>query len=161
MGTEIFLNDLWSVYFHNPISDDWERTGYIKIADISTVQEYWQMYRSISPHIHNGMWFVMREHIFPSWDDPLNKEGSFLSFKVLKSDIIDFSKSILIRMLGETMFTDEHKEKWASINGVSFSPKKNFCIIKIWFQNQESKDKAMFNLPENYQGDVIFKDNYF
>lgn len=161
MEKELFLNDLWSVYFHNPISNDWNRSGYIKISDISTVQEYWKIFRCISPNIHNGMWFFMREHIFPSWDDPLNKDGSFLSFKVLKENVVDFSKNILIRILGETMFTTDHADKWDSINGMSFSPKKNFCIIKIWFKNQDIKDKTMFNLPDNYQGEVIFKDNNF
>lgn len=161
MDTDIFLNDLWSVYFHNPTSNDWARTGYIKISDVSTVQEFWKIFRAIAPHIHNGMWFVMREHIFPSWDDPLNKDGSFLSFKVLKEHVIDFSKNILIRLLGETVFTEKHADKWDSVNGISFSPKKNFCIIKIWFKNQDDKEKCMFNLPANYQGEVIFKDNNF
>lgn len=161
MGTEIFLNDLWSVYFHNPISNDWGRSGYIKIGDVSTVQEFWSLFGALSTNIHNGMWFFMREHIFPSWDDDENKHGSFLSFKVLKQDVVEFSRSILVRLLGETLFSDEHAEKWATINGVSFSPKKNFCIIKIWFKNQDPKTKDMFNLPPKYQGDVIFKDNNF
>lgn len=161
MDREVFLNDLWSVYFHNPISNDWKRTGYIKIADISTVQDFWKIFGCISPNIHNGMWFVMREHIFPSWDDPSNKNGSFLSFKVLKDDVVEFSRNLLVRLLGETLFTDDCIEKWNHVNGISFSPKKNFSIIKIWLNSQDVKDKSMFNLPPNYQGDVIFKDNNF
>lgn len=154
-----FLNDIWSVYFHNPISSNWERDGYVKISDISTIQDFWKVYNQLASHIHNGMFFFMREHIFPTWDDPLNKDGSFLSFKVVKDKIQEFSELILIRLLGETLLIDQQQKKWDIINGISFSPKKNFCIVKIWFRNKELKDKRFFNLPTSYQGDVIFKDN--
>ena len=128
---EIFLNDIWSVYFHNPISNNWERDGYIKISDISTVDDFWKIYDEIKDYIHIGMFFIMREHIFPKWDDPQNKEGSFLSFKVLKNNIVVFSEKLLIKMLGETLLSEENADKWNQVNGISFSPKKNFCIVKI------------------------------
>jgi len=159
MTDEIFLNDIWSVYFHNPISNNWERDGYVKINDMSTVDEFWKTYDQIKKYIHNGMFFIMREHIFPKWDDPENKEGSFLSFKVLKDNIEEFSEKILIKMLGETILVDENVEKWNHVNGISFSPKKNFCIVKIWLKSKDLKVKEMFRLPDMYHGEIIFKDN--
>ena len=30
----------------------------------------------------NGMFFVMKRDIFPTWEDPRNRNGCFLSFKV-------------------------------------------------------------------------------
>lgn len=159
METELFLNDIWSVYFHNPISNNWDRDGYIKIADISSIEDFWKVYNELNDQIHNGMFFFMREHIFPTWDDPLNKDGSFLSFKVLKDKIEEFSVTILMRMLGETILVDEERTKWDCVNGVSFSPKKNFCIVKIWFKNKSLKAKNLFNLPNSYQGEIVFKDN--
>jgi hypothetical protein len=156
---EIFLNDIWSVYFHNPISNNWERDGYVKINDISTVNDFWKTYNEIKKHIHSGMFFIMREHIFPKWDDVENKDGSFLSFKVLKTHIEDFSEKIMIQMLGETLLTDDNRNKWNHVNGISFSPKKNFCIVKIWLKSKDLKAKDMFSIPDMYQGDIFFKDN--
>ena len=156
---DIFLNDIWSVYFHNPISNNWERDGYIKISDISTIIDFWKVFNELNNYIQSGMFFFMREHIFPKWDDPLNKDGSFLSFKVMKDNIKLFSENILINLFGEELLIEEHRDKWDYINGISFSPKKNFCIVKIWFKNKELKDKSIFNIPRNYQGEIIFKDN--
>jgi hypothetical protein len=156
---DVFLNDIWSVYFHNPISNNWERDGYVKINDVSTIEDFWQTYREIKNHIHVGMFFFMREHIFPKWDDPDNKYGSFLSFKVLKDDIEDFSEKILMHLLGESLLVESYAEKWNHINGISFSPKKNFSIVKIWLKSKELKSKEIFKIPKSYQGDIMFKDN--
>eukprot|EP00955_Chlamydomonas_euryale_P086436 364213-Chlamydomonas_euryale.AAC.12 len=35
--SEIFLNDLWSLYFHDPFDSNWTVTGYVKIGDIASV----------------------------------------------------------------------------------------------------------------------------
>lgn len=156
---EVFLNDIWSFYFHNPISNNWERDGYVKIGDISSIQDFWKLFHAIENHIHNGMFFLMRDYIFPAWDDPNNKDGSFMSFKVVKDKIISFSEQIFIRLLGETFLLPDFQQHWNQINGISLSPKKNFCIVKIWFANKDLKSKHYFNLPKDYFGDVIFKDN--
>ena len=129
VNKEVFLNDIWSIYFHDPISDNWQSDGYIKLNDISTIQDFWTTFSLIKPHLNKGMFFFSREHIFPKWDNEYNKDGSFLSFKVLKEHIEEFSENILISILGENLLKKDFCEKWDHINGISFSPKKNFCIV--------------------------------
>ena len=50
-----------------------------------------------------------------------------------------------------------------NINGISISPKKNFCIIKIWLKNKDifnnENVKEYFNIPDEYTGDLIFKNH--
>ena len=38
--TDTWLNDTWSVYFHNPYDNNWDENGYIKIFTISNIEEY-------------------------------------------------------------------------------------------------------------------------
>ena len=66
---DIFLNDIWSVYFHNPISNNWERDGYIKISDISTIIDFWKVFNELDNYIQSGMFFHERTHI-SKVDDP-------------------------------------------------------------------------------------------
>lgn len=101
----------------------------------------------------------MREHIFPCWDDPYNINGGCLSIKVLKENMKVFWEDICVKLLGETILVDDAKEHWSKICGVSTSPKKHFCIIKIWLSDDTLADKSFFNLLPIYYGDLIYKSN--
>jgi hypothetical protein len=77
----------------------------------------------------------------------------------LKEQIKDFSEAILINLMGELILTEKYKLQWSDVNGVSFSPKKNFCIVKIWMKCKSLDEKNMFNIPKSYKGDIIYKEN--
>ena len=156
---EIWLNDVWSLYFHDPTDDNWNKDGYIKICTLSTVQEFWTTFEIIREHIHKGMFFLMREHIFPVWNDDENKNGGFLSIKILKKKAATFCENLMINLLNETLLKHEYKEQWFTINGVSISPKRHFCIIKVWLKNTNLQDPGLFNICSGYYGSIIFKTN--
>lgn len=160
MDNEILLNDLWSFWFHDPYNNDWNVGSYIKIMDIGSVDEFWQVHNTFESKIHLGMFFLMREHIFPCWDDPLNNTGGCLSIKVLKQDVAIFWKEMCVRLLGETLITSEKATSMFDVvNGLSISPKKHFCIIKIWLRTHELANKVFFELPAGNYGDVLYKPN--
>ena len=149
MNEDIFFNDTWKLYFHDPSSSDWEKTSYIHLMDISSIYDFWNMYDVLKPKLHMGMFFIMREHIFPKWDDEHNKNGSFVSIKVLKNMLSEFGEDILIKLLGETLLNSNIyniNEHWDKINGVSFSPKKHFCIVKIWMKDKSQSSSNSFNI---------------
>lgn len=158
---DILLNDIWSLYFHNPFNEDWTYQSYIKIQDISSVHEFWQIHMMIEGKIHNGIFFLFREYVFPCWDDENNVKGGCLSIKVLKQDMNKFWQDLCIKVLGETFLKEEYNNEtnWNLINGISTSPKKYFCIIRIWVKSSDLGDPAMFNFPSEYQGDVIYRSN--
>ena len=153
------LNDLWSFYFHDPFNTDWNMSSYIKVMDIGTVDEFWQVYETFASKFQMGMFFLMREHIFPCWDDPLNSTGGCLSIKVLKQDVPSFWKEMCMRLLGETFLVKEKASHFDNVNGISVSPKKNFCIIKIWLRTHEFANKVFFQLPNGNYGDILYKPN--
>jgi hypothetical protein len=153
------LNDIWTLYFHDPYNEDWTYGSYTKITDLTNVDEFWQLHSIINEKIHCGMFFVMREYIFPCWDDENNKNGGCLSIKVLKQEMAEFWEMLCIKLIGETLLKPEHMQYWNRINGISTSPKKYFCIIKIWVKGAEVSSVDMFNIPVKYHGDILYRSN--
>jgi len=154
------LNDIWKLYFHDPFDENWEQDGYKELFTCSSVEEFWMMNSKLKEIIVHGMFFIMRSHIFPKWNDEANKDGGFLSIKILKDRMPTFTQNIIIKLINETLLKPEyqHLSKW--INGLSVSPKKNFCILKIWIRNGQDLDNGdMFDIDNEYHGDIIFKTN--
>ena len=158
-GTEYFLNDTWNLYFHDPYDNNWNTTSYHCLGSISSVHDFWYHFLSLKPNVHKGMFFIMREHVFPIWDDPSNINGGCISIKVLKENMAEFLELLCISLLGETLLVEDRLHLWDNINGISSSPKKSFCIIKIWLKNDNLNDKKYFNIKGNYYGDIIYKSN--
>lgn len=156
---EVHLNDIWTIYFHDPNNNDWTLTSYERLHDISTVKDFWNVHNTIKDKLKNGMFFMMREHVHPSWDDENNINGGCLSIKVLKENVVDYWEKLCVMILGENFFTDENESLWDNINGISTSPKKYFCIIKVWLKNNDIGNKDLFKIPTKHYGDVIYREN--
>jgi hypothetical protein len=158
MTIETFLNDVWTFYFHDPYSNDWTNESYKLLGTISTVEEFWQHYSLVKDNVSKGIFFIMRDYVFPSWDDPANLDGGCLSIKVLKENVPSFFEDIAIKLLGESLLKND-KSHWNKINGISTSPKKHFCIIKIWVKSDLMCNKDLYDILPNYYGDIIYKSN--
>jgi hypothetical protein len=159
MSTEHFLNDIWNLYFHDPYDSNWTNASYVRLATMSTIDEFWEHFISLKGNLHKGMFFIMREYVFPCWDDENNINGGCLSIKVLKENMAEFFEDLCAKLLSEKLLSDNKIDFWNSVNGVSTSPKKSFCIIKIWLKDEVLNDKKFFNLNPNYYGDIIYKSN--
>jgi hypothetical protein len=157
--SDLFLNDSWSLYFHDPTNDNWDRSGYEKIFTLTEIDTFWMMFTKVKDVLNEGMFFLIRDHIFPKWNDDENKEGGFLSIKILKEKVKSFCEPLMLNLVNETLLKEEYYEFSGNVNGVSISPKKNFCIVKIWLKNCDLNDSNMFNLEKDYYGDIIFKTN--
>lgn len=158
--TETLLNDLWTMYFHNPTDSNWTTSSYVQIGNIGTIEDFWHHASCWKDNIHKGMFFIMRDGIFPCWDDRNNIDGGCLSIKVLKETMPAFWQECCMKMLGESFLKPQFREKyWDLINGISSSPKKHFCIIKIWVKSPEISQKEMFDISSTYYGDIIYKSN--
>jgi hypothetical protein len=155
----LYLNDTWSSYFHDPLNDDWRNESYVKLMDICSAEDYWLFQTSIGNHINNGMFFIMREHIFPCWDDPSNIHGGCISIKILKENMVDFWEKLCAKLLTESLLKLELRSNWNIVNGISTSPKRHFCIVKIWLGRTDFDNINIFDLPFSYSGEVIYKTN--
>lgn len=146
-----YLNDLWTLYFHDPNNPDWTFKSYINIATFSTVNEYFSIDKALKDKLAHGMFFLMREHVFPCYDDALNQNGGVFTLKVATEDTARFWNELSIRTVGETL-----AKNMSVINGLSVSPKRCFCIVKIWVANTETT-LDMLDMPKGYVGEILFK----
>lgn len=128
--SDTFLNDTWRAYVHHPNDVDWTRESYTSIGILSSVSDFWSTWNAVVPVVERTMLFFMREHIFPSWDDPACIDGCIASVIVHQSQAAETFERIVQCTLGEVLVRD--KSKWDLVNGVSIGPKKGFCVIKIW-----------------------------
>lgn len=142
-----YLNDVWSLYFHDPYDMNWEANSYKFITTISSIEDYINVFKSFDELLTRGMFFIMREHITPRWEDENNKNGGCFSLKINKEDVLEKLFEITSSILGETLGKDDLISM--NINGISISPKKNYHIIRIWIKSNQNinKDNYDFNLP--------------
>ena len=80
----------------------------------------------------------MRKGITPMWEDKRNRLGGCFSYKVVNKLVYDVWKMLCYSLCGETLCKDVSKTHL--INGITVSPKKNFCIVKIWLSDCSMQD---------------------
>ena len=133
-STKLYLlSDTWVLWAHLPHVTDWSLSSYIKIMEIKELNDILSLYKSIPDKmIKNCMLFMMRKGINPTWEDPANCQGGCFSYKVSKS-IAECWRQLSYTIVGET--TSNRPDLMSDINGITISPKKSFCIVKIWLKS--------------------------
>ena len=136
------LKNTWVLWGHLPHDIDWSMKSYNKIFTVSTVEEAIAITETLPPIlVQNCMLFWMREGIKPTWEDPKNRNGGCFSYKVVNKTVFDCWKELTYSTLGNTIskqmnFVDK-------VTGFTISPKKNFCIIKIWMADCSNQNPAI------------------
>jgi len=145
------LNDKWNLYYHLPDDKNWDVSSYTTIlGDIQFAEEVLAINKMIpEPVIMRCMLFLMRKGIAPMWEDPKNRTGGCFSYRILNKQVADVWRTLMLLTCGETLTTNQSLSK--HINGITISPKKNFCIVKIWLDTTAYQDptfiKQITNLP--------------
>jgi translation initiation factor 4E len=138
---EYKLNSSWNFYIHLQNDDNWDYSGYHKIITLKQAEEVILLNEEISFElIKKTMLFVMRENIKPMWEDIENQDGGGFSFKVHNKNIEFVWKKLFYLLVGESL-TNKSVD---TINGISLSPKKSFCIVKIWMKDCKLINPSIF-----------------
>lgn len=126
------LASRWDMYYHLPHNPNWELSSYKRIfSGIDAVEQVILLNHTIPENIVKScMLFVMREGITPLWEDPKNRNGGCFSFKISNRNVFEVWKNVYYALVGGQLFKSRDLER--KINGITVSPKKNFCILKIW-----------------------------
>ena len=135
----------WTLYHHDPENKDWELSGYeIIMADIQSVEEGVAISYALSDEaIKHTMWFLMRDNITPRWEDSANKNGGYFQYRVANRLVVDVWRKLMLLCFGELLIT-QMEEKTFTLNGISISPRKTFCTIKIWIDSIPTITDATF-----------------
>jgi len=152
------LNDKWDLYYHLPNEKNWDLSGYTVIMkSIDTVEKVILLNESITEHVvKNCMFFVMREGITPMWEDCKNRNGGCFSYKVINKQVYEVWRNLFYMLCGESLCSEIALNK--HVNGITISPKKNFCIIKIWFDVSTYQDPNIINdVPNLSKNGCLFK----
>jgi len=152
------LNGKWDLYYHLPHDKQWDLSSYKFISkEIGTVNELIALNEHIPEKIiKHCMLFVMKSGITPMWEDVENRDGGCFSFKVTNKAVGDVWRNLLYSLCGESLCIDSKYNEY--INGITISPKKNFCIIKIWLKGCSLQDpNILTSIPNLSKQGCLFK----
>ena len=128
------LSSKWTLWAHLPHDIDWSIKSYKKIYTFSFVEETIAIIETLPEIlIKNCMLFIMRDGIKPIWEDTKNRNGGCFSYKISNKDVYHVWKELTYVMVGNTISKENSFVN--SVSGITISPKKNFCIIKLWMSN--------------------------
>ena len=136
------LFDKWVLWAHLPHDTDWTLKSYKKIMTFTTIEEVIALYQVLPDKlVKNCMLFLMREGITPTWEDEKNRNGGCFSFKISNKNVTSIWKRLSYVLTGETLSNDTKLLRAA--NGITISPKKSFCIIKIWMADCKHQNPGL------------------
>jgi hypothetical protein len=151
------LFDKWVLWAHLPHDTDWSLSSYKKIMTIETVENMIAVSRGIPEKmVKNCMLFIMREGISPTWEDERNRNGGCFSFKVTNKSVHSVWKNMSYMLVGETL--SNNNKLLSNINGITISPKRSFCIIKVWTSSCSHQEPTLLgDIPELSKHGCLFK----
>lgn len=154
------LNCKWDLYFHLQNDKSWTLSSYkIIMSEIETAEQVVALNTSIPDFAtYNCMFFCMKHGITPMWEDSRNRNGGCFSYRVLNKHVPGVWRRLMTTMCGGSLCVNKKHE--SHINGITVSPKKNFCIIKVWLDTCSFQDPNMIvNIPDLPKDGCLFKNH--
>jgi hypothetical protein len=103
------LYDKWVLWAHLPHNTDWSLKSYIKILEVSHVENVIALVNSLPDQmIKNCMLFFMRKGILPMCEDPKNCDGGCFSFKITNKAIPVVWKNISYMLTGQSLTSNKN-----------------------------------------------------
>tara|TARA_B100000900_G_C20451314_1_gene663257 strand:+ start:418 stop:978 length:561 start_codon:yes stop_codon:yes gene_type:complete len=151
------LENQWVLWAHLPHDINWSIDSYINLVSINTVEDTLRLNKTIPDKmIKNCMLFLMKDGINPTWEDKRNTNGGCFSFKIPNKVVPQVWKDLLCCTVGETISQD--RKFLENVNGITISPKKSFCIIKIWMASLEFQNpRVIYNIDNLIVQGCLFK----
>ena len=138
----------WNLWAHLPQDQDWSAKGYKNIHQFTTVEETIAVTETLPDTlVKNCMLFIMRDGILPMWEDVKNRNGGCFSYKVLNKHVNEVWRDLTYVLVGDSV--SNNLPFVNSVTGITISPKKNFCIVKIWMTNCEYQNPSIITSDIN------------
>ena len=131
-GQNLILSASYVLWCHDIHNKDWSLNGYTKLCEITTISEFWKLFNNLNKigyKVNN--FFLMKDGTDPTWEHINNRDGGICSFKTDIELSLKMYEDLCSRMVYGNLTNNMD-----DINGISFSPKNNWAIIKIWNKNK-------------------------
>jgi len=155
MGTETTkFQTSWILWYHDPENHDYSMNGYVRIADLTTPQQFWSVVNSIPKDAWEcGMFFFMKAGYKPLWECPENENGGSWSKKV---DILHIQQ-VFVDLMVHCVLNELLVKQKDVLTGITVSPKGQFSIVKIWNNTTSIHDRTCLNnkMPTFSVGDDV------
>lgn len=156
-GRFISLGHKYVLWGHDIYDKNWGVNSYKKLYTISNVSEFWRLFNNFNKLGLRFMhYYLMKDGIFPIWEDPSNYNGGMCSIKIELDEAIKKGEDDLsiwtdlnIKFVCDLLITNNGGVD--EINGISISPKNNWAIIKIWNKNGSN------DLTKTLSSDILEK----
>ena len=149
------LDNEWDLWYHSIKDNNWDIKSYQKIYHINNLFDYKYIEDIFQKnHYYNGMFFLMKNNILPIWEDPKNRLGGYISFKIYSNNLVDFWNHLVKKCISENIFNNNNNHL---LNGISISPKKEFNIIKLWINEDIKNYKDHLNIKKEYINNSLYK----
>lgn len=149
MGSEIKLKNACTLWCHDVKSKDWSINSYNTLCTVDNVSDYWKLVNNMNKlDTRHKQYFFMIDDVLPIWEDPRNKNGGILSFKVDFDKTLELWEDLTLYLIADKIIEDGLND----ITGISLNPKQNFALIKIWNSSDKNDISKTLNskLLEKY-----------
>jgi len=143
------LPSSWTLWAHLPHDTDWTIKSYQEVQSaINTVELALTITETIPDVVvKNCMLFLMKEGVKPIWEDERNRQGGCFSYKIPNKSVYDVWKKFSYVLVGGTISSQPAFAN--GVTGITISPKKNFCIIKLWMSTCEFQNPSAITTSVN------------
>lgn len=154
-GSLIEFENKWTLWYHEKNNRNWDKLSYTKIFEIKTIKDLWGVYNNIN-NFDAQLYFLMKNDIFPLWEDTNNRSGGCWNFVIPRGISKDVWKNLSLLLVGLTI---NKKNSNDGICGISIHPRREETFIKIWTNKPESNLEE-YNIPELKKIKLICDKNY-
>jgi len=149
------LRTTWQLWAHLPHDTNWGLDSYVNVMTAKHAEDLTSLKHTVPEKLVSScMLFFMREAIDPIWEHPSNRDGGCFSYKISNKIVADTWWELCMLVAGESISTDSALTK--AITGVSVSPKKGFCVVKIWMANLNHQNASKIECSMKAPG-CLFK----
>lgn len=140
--THLIPTGAWTFYFHESEDKSWTIDSYKKIHSAASWEGMGTLLHEMGhARILGGVLKVMRGETSPLWENKMNIRGGAYCIRVPRKCAVDvFTRYIAGAAAGIVTASSSTNP----IVGVTISPKRGFCIIKLW-----NVDAKAFNKPSD------------
>jgi len=136
------LSSNWTIWAHLPHDTDWSIQSYKNMYTMKTVEECIAIMETVPDVlVKNCMLFLMKEGVKPIWEDPKNRNGGCFSYKIINKNVYEVWRDLAYVVMGGSI--SKSSNFVSNVTGITISPKKNFCIIKVWMSNCANQDPGI------------------